>query len=194
MCHTVAGSSFSRGVIGVIQLLVATGTVRCPSTCSAWSVTLNSKACPKMSRSGILPGRMVLYLKHKVRKRDNLSSGKVATWRPSVSSCINWGSFAKDATKICGLFAKFLQILGWQVLSEYRLVAVIVLTRIANSSHIRPWGKLLVGSLHTLVLWPQVVPFPQAATPCMRFLCKRKSQGNLVAFLCLLSIRFLWNV
>lgn len=57
MHRTVAGSSFSRGVVEAKQLLVVTGTVRCPSTCSAWSVTLNSKACPKMSRSNTLLGR-----------------------------------------------------------------------------------------------------------------------------------------
>lgn len=49
MCHTVAGSSFSRSV----QLLVATGTVHCPS----WSVTWNAKACPKTSSSNTLLGR-----------------------------------------------------------------------------------------------------------------------------------------
>lgn len=54
MYHTVAGFSFSRGIIEAKQLLVATGTVGWPSTCSAWSITLDSKACPKMSRSDIL--------------------------------------------------------------------------------------------------------------------------------------------
>lgn len=49
MCRTVAGSSFSGGV----QLLVATGTVHCPS----WSVTWNVKACPKTSSSNTLLGR-----------------------------------------------------------------------------------------------------------------------------------------
>lgn len=57
MYRTVAGSSFSRGVVEAKQLLVATGTVRCCSTCGASSATLNSKACPKSSRSNILLGR-----------------------------------------------------------------------------------------------------------------------------------------
>lgn len=57
MYDTVAGSSFSRGVVEVKQLLGAAGTVHCPSICSAWSVTLNSKACPTMSRIDMLLGR-----------------------------------------------------------------------------------------------------------------------------------------
>lgn len=57
MYRTAAGSSFSRSVIEAKQLLVATGTGRCPSTCSARSVTLNLKACPKTSKSDILLGR-----------------------------------------------------------------------------------------------------------------------------------------
>lgn len=172
MYRTVAGSSLSRGSFGVEQLLVVTGTVHCPSTSSAWDISLNSKACPKMSRSYILLWRKngailkaqgwetrpvkpelwesrssIYFLVH---KRDNLQR-------------MQWRSIS--------LFTECFQISGWKALPEDRLV--VLLTNTAGSSHTRTSASSE---------WVLCIPcsaasggaIPCAATPCMRFPCREE--------------------
>lgn len=93
MYRTVAGSSFSRGVIEVKQLLVATGTVRCPSTCSTWRVTLNLKAYPRMLRSDMLLRRKngAIFKAQGWEMRPVKPELWEAIRRPSFSLPVNWG-------------------------------------------------------------------------------------------------------